>query len=70
MSFLALTLLFTYTEIIMKIKKALFVKGIVKGKDSWDPTKPQVAFYGRSNAGKSSTLNALVNNKSFAKVLS
>lgn len=52
----------------MKIKKALFVKGIVKGKDSWDPTKPQVAFYGRSNAGKSSTLNALVNNKSFAKV--
>lgn len=52
----------------MKIKKALFVKGIVKGKDSWDPNKPQVAFYGRSNAGKSSSLNALVNNKTFAKV--
>jgi hypothetical protein len=27
-----------------------------------------VAFYGRSNAGKSSSLNALVNNKTFAKV--
>lgn len=54
----------------MKIKKALFVKGIVKGGDSWDPNKPQVAFYGRSNAGKSSTLNALVNNKNFAKVSS
>jgi len=52
----------------MKIKKALFVKGIVKGNESWDPSKPQVAFYGRSNAGKSSSLNALVNNKSFAKV--
>jgi GTP-binding protein len=52
----------------MNIKKALFVKGIVKGRDSWDPTKPQVAFYGRSNAGKSSSLNALVNNKTFAKI--
>ncbi len=52
----------------MKIKKSQFIKGIVQGKDSWDPHLPQVAFYGRSNAGKSSTLNALVNNKSFAKV--
>lgn len=52
----------------MKIKKAEFVKGVVKGRDSWDPSKPQVAFYGRSNAGKSSSLNALVNNKTFAKV--
>jgi GTP-binding protein len=52
----------------MKIKKSQFVKGIVKGNDSWDPSKPQVAFYGRSNAGKSSSLNALVNNKTFAKV--
>lgn len=52
----------------MKIKKSQFIKGIVQGKDSWDPTKPQVAFYGRSNAGKSSSLNALVNNKTFAKV--
>jgi GTP-binding protein len=51
----------------MKIKKAIFVKGIVKGKDSWNPEVPQVAFYGRSNVGKSSSVNALLNNGSLAK---
>lgn len=54
----------------MKIKKAQFIKGIVEGDLAWDQAKPQVIFYGRSNAGKSSTLNALVNNKNFAKVSS
>ncbi len=51
----------------MKITKAQFVKGVVKGKDSWSPAMPQVAFYGRSNVGKSSSINALVNNASLAK---
>jgi GTP-binding protein len=51
----------------MKIKKSQFVKGIVEGNESWDPSKPQVAFYGRSNAGKSSTINAILNNKTMAK---
>lgn len=51
----------------MKIKKAVFVKGIVKDKDSWNPETPQVAFYGRSNVGKSSSVNALLNNGSLAK---
>lgn len=52
----------------MKIKKADFIKGIIKGNDSWSPTIPQIAFYGRSNAGKSSTINAILNNSSMAKV--
>lgn len=51
----------------MKIKKAHFVKGVAKGKQDWNPQFPHIAFYGRSNAGKSSTLNAIVNNKSLAK---
>ncbi len=51
----------------MKIKKVQFVKGVVEGDYSWDENRPQVAFYGRSNAGKSSTINALLNNKTIAK---
>ena len=51
----------------MKIKKAHFVKGVAKGKQDWNPQFPHIAFYGRSNAGKSSTINAIVNNKKLAK---
>lgn len=51
----------------MQIKKAIFVTGAIEGNESWDPTIPQVAFYGRSNVGKSSSINALLNNKSLAK---
>jgi GTP-binding protein len=51
----------------MKIRKSQFIKGIVEGNYAWDESRPQVAFYGRSNAGKSSTINALLNNKTMAK---
>ncbi len=51
----------------MKIKKTAFVTGIVKGKEHWNPSVPQIAFYGRSNVGKSSSVNALLNNGSLAK---
>jgi GTP-binding protein len=51
----------------MKIKKSTFVKGIVEGNYAWDESRPQIVFYGRSNAGKSSTINALLNNKTMAK---
>ncbi len=51
----------------MKIKKAAFVTGIVKGNQHWDPSIPQVAFYGRSNVGKSSSINTLLGNGSLAK---
>ena len=54
----------------MKINKASFVTGIVKGNQQWDLNIPQVAFYGRSNAGKSSSINALLDNNSLAKTSS
>lgn len=51
----------------MKIRKIQFVKGVTEGDYSWDENRPQVVLYGRSNAGKSSTINALLNNKTVAK---
>ena len=51
----------------MKIKTIQFIKGITEADYAWDETIPQVAFYGRSNAGKSSTLNTLLNNKTIAR---
>lgn len=64
--YLALICYFTYTS-DMKIRKIQFVKGITEGDYSWDENRPQVVLYGRSNAGKSSTINALLNNKTVAK---
>ena len=51
----------------MKITSASFVKGI-RGTDPilGDP-KPEFAFVGRSNVGKSSIINALVGRKDLAK---
>lgn len=51
----------------MDIISAKFVKGI-RGTDTIlnDP-KPQFAFVGRSNVGKSSVINALLNRKGMAK---
>ncbi len=51
----------------MKIKTIQFLKGITEGDYSWDENRTQIALYGRSNAGKSSTINALLNNKTIAK---
>jgi GTP-binding protein len=51
----------------MKIKSAEFVKGVVEGKDFWEKDIPQVIFYGRSNAGKSSSLNAILGRNSLAR---
>ena len=56
------------------LTRALFAKPIafVAGVASWDQlpvlTLPEVAFIGRSNVGKSSLLNALVNNGRLARV--
>lgn len=51
----------------MRIINAEFVKGVV-GEDSamYDGT-PHIAFIGRSNVGKSSTLNALLDRKKLVK---
>jgi len=51
----------------MKIKSAEFMRG-VKGDDKMlDDGVPQVAFIGRSNAGKSSLINSLTNMKGLAR---
>ena len=52
----------------MKIQSAEFVRGI-KGTDPiLNSGLPQIAFVGRSNVGKSSTLNALLNRKDLVLV--
>ena len=51
----------------MKIKKAEFVTSAVKKEQYPSEFKQDIAFVGRSNAGKSSLLNALTNRKNLAK---
>lgn len=51
----------------MVIKTANFVKSSGKWQDCPDPTLPEYAFIGRSNVGKSSLINAMMNHKDLAK---
>jgi GTP-binding protein len=46
---------------------ASFLKGCVKPEHFPDPTLPEVAFIGRSNVGKSSLINALLNRRALAR---
>lgn len=50
----------------MIITSAKFIKGVVQPDDILDDGKPQIAFIGRSNVGKSSIINSLTNNKKLA----
>jgi GTP-binding protein len=52
----------------MKILKAEFVKGVIGDDYGLEDRLPHVAFFGRSNAGKSSVINSLVGKKDFIKV--
>lgn len=54
----------------MKINSAKFIKGIVAKDSILNDGKPQVAFIGRSNVGKSSIINALTKNSNLAKTSS
>ena len=51
----------------MVIKSAEFVKSSGKWQDCPDPNIPEYAFIGRSNVGKSSLINAMMNRKDLAK---
>lgn len=51
----------------MNIAQAQFVKGILGNDPALENNFPQVAFVGRSNAGKSSLINSLTRQKSLAR---
>ena len=52
----------------VNLNKAEFVRSAVKAKDFPRDRRAQVAFAGRSNVGKSSVINRLLNRKNFARV--
>jgi GTP-binding protein len=57
-----------YAEIeIMEIKEAEFVKSSQNNDQCPEDGKPEYAFIGRSNVGKSSLINMLMNRKKLAK---
>jgi GTP-binding protein len=53
---------------MLKIKNVTFIKSIVNLKDRPLPALPEIAIVGRSNVGKSSLVNCLINIKNFARV--
>lgn len=54
----------------MIVKKAEFVKSSSRNAECPNPDKPEFAFIGRSNVGKSSLINMLVAKKDLAKTSS
>jgi GTP-binding protein len=52
---------------MIRVISANFIKGATKPEDYPKGGKPEFAFFGRSNAGKSSLINMLVNRKSLVK---
>lgn len=52
----------------LNTQKAEFVRSAAAAKDFPRDGRPQVAFAGRSNVGKSSVINRLLNRKNFARV--
>ena len=51
----------------MQIKNVIFVKSSGKWQECPEATLPEYAFIGRSNVGKSSLINAMMNHKDLAK---
>jgi len=52
----------------MKLKEATFITSSTRPDQCPAPDKPEYAFIGRSNVGKSSLLNMLCNKKNLAKI--
>ena len=52
---------------MVKIVSAEFIKGAIKSKQFPQTGVPEFAFFGRSNAGKSSLINMLLNRKNLVK---
>lgn len=57
-------------QVFVQIHEAEFIKSSSKIDQNPDPNKPEYAFIGRSNVGKSSLINMLTNRNSLAKVSS
>ena len=53
---------------MLNLHKVEFVRSSVKTGDFPNDALPQIAFAGKSNVGKSSTINRLLNQKNFARV--
>ncbi len=51
----------------MKINSARFVKSAINPEDFPRDQRPEIAFCGRSNVGKSSLLNSLTNTRGLAR---
>jgi GTP-binding protein len=56
-----------FAQFSMEITSARFVKGVIGSEGLPVPPLPTVAFFGRSNVGKSSVINALVRRKELAR---
>ena len=54
----------------MAIRSATFVKGVVGDDEILEDGKPHIVFIGRSNVGKSSTINILTKQKDLARTSS
>ena len=52
----------------MNLHNAIFVKSAAEPSDFISDGLPQIVFAGRSNAGKSSVINKLLNRRNFARV--
>ncbi|MDR1132088.1 MAG: ribosome biogenesis GTP-binding protein YihA/YsxC, partial [Oscillospiraceae bacterium] len=52
----------------MNVNKAEFIKSAAAPKDFITDGRPAIVFSGRSNVGKSSVINRLLNRKNFARV--
>lgn len=53
---------------MLNLHNAEFIRSAVKQSDFPDDSLPQIVFAGKSNVGKSSTINKLLGRKNFARV--